>query len=90
MVSTGRLRRRRRVLERGRKDKRRVEQVRVSDRKASETKTKYTRISVESSASTDRFRIAPVDDTPIVQGVFCGYRATDEEYRRLKSAHADD
>ena len=28
--------------------------------------------------------------TPVVRGVFCGYRVTDEEYSRLKSAHPDD
>ena len=29
------------------------------------------------------------DDIPRVQGVFCGYKTTAEEYNRLKSAHVD-
>ena len=41
--------------------------------------------------NADERQSGPLNDpTPTVQGVFCGYTVTENEYNRLKSAHPDD
>jgi hypothetical protein len=76
----------------------------IPERKVVETKKKKKKLekmrapnNVEESTNSRRSAahentpfVPDDDDIPTFRAVFCGYKATEEDYRRMKSAHVDE